>query len=187
MTATIERLYDALMVALWRVRSFVCLLLAVSTAIGGVAPARACACAEPAKTPSTPVRERAVTPQSAAKACCQPNAKKRSCCAPTSARNAAKASCCDGVPLGQTGKAPTASTPTDSTGCHCLRCDCDTPNVPPTPAPTPTVPDLGDHLAGVPVLPVLIPGAPAVVSRPARSTPASPPTDLVISLSRLTC
>ena len=176
---------------LWCVRSFVCLLLAVSTAIGAVAPARACACATPAKTPSLPVKERAAALQPAAKPCCQPDAKKRACCPPAPTAGTSKASCCgDKAPCGRPGKSSTAPTPADSPGRKCLRCDCDTPNVPPAPAapvPAASVPDLDEHAAVSPVPPAFVPGTPTAVLRAARSVPVAPPTDLTISLSRLTC
>ncbi len=183
----IERVYDAFMAILWRNRSVVCLLLAVSTAIGGIAPARACDCATPAKTPSIPVKERAAPPQHAIKSCCEPNAKKRACCPSASTGGTAKASCCDNkVPCERPGTP--SPTPTDSAGCHCVRCDCDPPGAPPAPAaPAPAISDLDEHAVASLVPPVLIPGPPLVSWRPAQLVPASPPADLVISLSRLTC
>lgn len=185
------RVYDAFMPILWRVRSFVCLLLTVSTVIGAVAPAHACACATPAKTPSAPLPERVAIPAPAAKSCCQPGAKKRSCCSPAST-SSAKVSCCDdqAPPAGKPGKSSPAPTPADAPGCHCLRCDCETQSVPPAPAvpvTAPVTPDLDgpDSFSPIPV--VLMAEPPTATSLAVRLISSIPPTDLVISLSRLTC
>src|SRR5436190_10531617 len=114
---------------LWRVRPIVCLLLAVSTAVGAVAPARACACTAPAGTASTLVGGQAAAPVPAVKSCCQPAAKKRSCCSASSTCDPAKASCCGNkAPVARTEKSP-APTPADPSGCHCLLCGCDAPAV----------------------------------------------------------
>src|SRR6266545_1662782 len=126
---------------LWCVRPFVSLLLAVSTVIGAVAPARVCACVAPVKPPSAPQQERTAAPTPAAKSCCQPNAKKRTCCSPISTGGTPKVPCCgDKAPADRPGKSPPVPIPADSPGCHCLRCDCDTPNVPPAPAAPVTAP-----------------------------------------------
>lgn len=191
LTGPIRRVYDSTMTVARRVRPFVCLLLAVSTAIGAAVPARACACVAPATTSSAPTGERAKHPIPAAKSCCQPTASKRSCCGPTSNGGTSKASCCGGkAPAERPEKSPAAPTSTDTTGCHCLRCDCDTASAPPaptTPAPASSVTDLDEHAAVSPVPPDFVPGTPAAASRAVRSLPVAPPTDLVISLSRLTC
>ena len=80
------------------------------------------------------------------------------------------------------------SDPTDPSGCHRVRCDCDTPGVPPAPASAaPSAPDLDDHATASPVPPLRLPVARMAAARVARSTPVCLPTDLVISLSRLTC
>ena len=176
---------------LWRARPFVCLLLAISTAICTAAPLRACVCGTSAQTKSVPAHvppERAASTTPTAISCCPPVAGNRSCCGPTSNGGAAKASCCDDKALtGRSEKAP-APTPDDAPGCQCLTCDCDTPVVPAAPvAPAPTAPDLDDHATASPVPPGFVPRTPTVGSRAARSTPPVPPTDLVISLSRLTC
>ncbi len=191
LTETSGRVYDALMPILWRTRPFVCLLLAISTATGTAAPLRACVCGTPARTKSVPAHaplERAASAAPTAKSCCPPVAGKRSCCEPSSNSGAAKASCCDDkAPTGRSEKAP-APTPADAPGCHCLTCDCDTPVVPLAPAaPAPTAPDLDDHPTASPVPSGLVPGTPTAASRAARSVPSVPPTDLVISLARLTC
>lgn len=179
------------MPTLWRVRSFVCLLLAVSTVIGAVAPAHACACAAPAKTPPAPQQEQVATPTPAAKSCCQPGAKKRSCCSPPSTSSPKVACCGDKAPpASKPGKPSPAPIPADSPGCHCLRCECETQGVPPTPAApitAPVTPDL-DGLAAVSPIPVvLITEPPTATSGAVRLISSNPPTNLVISLSRLTC
>ncbi len=174
------------MPTLWRVRPFVCLLLAVSTVIGVVAPVRACACVAPAKPPSALHQERTTAPKS----CCQPGAKKRSCCSPASTSSAKVPCCGDKAPAGKPGKSSPAPTPADSPGCHCLWCDCETPAVPPapaTPVTAPVSPDLDGLAAFSPVPVVLIAEPPTAASRTVRLISASPPTNLVISLSRLTC
>jgi hypothetical protein len=197
LTGVTPRVYDSSMFLSRKVRPVVCLLLAVATAIGAVAPARACACTTP--PPATPQAAGAKGRVAAAcgvaetaKSCCQPTAKKRSCCSPTSTcstASTAKASCCaDKAPADRGGKtpAPTAPASTDSPGCHCLRCECDAPGAPQVPAnPAPVVPDADEPASLVP--PVLT-SAPRAAAAPAvRSTPVGPPPDLVISLSRLTC
>src|SRR5262245_26600915 len=133
---------------LWRVRAIVCFLLAVSTAIGAVVPAHACACAAPSRTPATPENQRVAAPQSAAKSCCQSAAKKQACCAPTTiCGTGTKSSCCgDKARADRPGKLPTTSLPPDAPGCHCLRCECEVPPAPSAPAPTaPVATDFDDH------------------------------------------
>lgn len=190
LTATIGRVYDALMAIVWRVRSLVCVLLAVSTAIGGIAPVRACACGTIAKVPATPTKtnqQAAATP--AAKLCCQPGAKKRSCCSPPSAGGtAAKSSCCgDAAPADRTGTSAAASSQPDAPGCHCLKCECDAPDALAPAAPAPGAPDLDEYATVSPVPNVPSSGPPTPAPRAVRAAPVIPPTDLTISLSRLTC
>lgn len=188
MTGTNAPVYDAFMPTLWRVRPIVCLLLAVSTAVGAVAPARVCACTAPAGAASTLVGVQVALPTPAVKSCCQPAAGKRSCCSASSTCDPAKASCCGNkAPATRTEKAPPAPTPSDPSGCHCLRCDCDAPAVPPVPAPAPATADLTEHAAVSPVPAVLIAEPPTASSRVVRLVPSVPHADLVISLSRLTC
>ncbi len=180
------------MAILWRVRSLVCLLLAVSTAIGGIAPARACGCGSPAKTPSAaPIgaHQLAAVALPTAKSCCQPTAKKRSCCSPTAAcGTAAKASCCGNTtPTDRIETSSADAQPADAPGCHCLKCECDAPDAPAQAAPVPVAPDLDEYVTASPVPTGLISEPPTAASRAVRSVTAIPPTDLTISLSRLTC
>jgi hypothetical protein len=174
------------MLTLWRVRAIVCLWLAVSTAIGAVNPARACACATPARPPAVPAKQRDAAPRFVAKSCCPSGAQKRSCCSPAPAGT--KSSCCgDKAPADRSGKPPT-STPADTPGCHCLRCECEIPAAPPAPAPTaPVVPDFDGYAVASPVPTDLTLEPPTAASRPVGSVTPPPPTDLVISLSRFTC
>ncbi len=172
-----------------KLRAVVCLLLAVATVIGTVTPARACACTTSARTPVTPASEWAAKPTPAAKSCCQTDAKKRSCCSPGS--TCGTANTCDKLPTtGRTGQPAKPAQPADAPGCHCLRCDCEAPAVPPAPAApvtAPVAPDLDGPATGSPVPVVLLSDPPTAASRSVRSVQTVPPTDLVISLSRFTC
>jgi hypothetical protein len=68
-----------------------------------------------------------------------------------------------------------------------LRCDCEAPEVPPaSAAPAPSVSDMDEPVDST-LPPVRIPGPPTAPSRTIHANSGSPPTDLVISLSRLTC
>lgn len=167
------------MPTLWRVRSFVCLLLTVSTVIGAVAPAHACACAAPVKFSPAPPAERA-NPPTAAKSCCQVGATKQSCCRPTTVASA-KASCCGDKPS-------PATSPADLPGCHCLRCDCDAQGVPPAPAAPITAPVASDFDGSdaVSLFPVVLIAEPVTASRVVCLISVGP-TNHVISLSRLNC
>src|SRR5438876_2535530 len=100
------------------VRPFVCLLLAVSTAVGTVmAPVRACACpAAPRDSNTQPAAPRPAEP--APTAC-------HGCCP----AGTAKAACCHAQP---TPKSASEGLP----GCQCARCECDGPTAPPA-APAP--------------------------------------------------
>src|SRR6266487_2565260 len=124
-----------------RIRPFVCLLLAVSTAVGTAVPARTCGCATPAATPPAPAGVRAALSTPAMKSCCQANAKKRACCSSTSTCGSENVVCCDGKAR-KTGPGHPARA-ADPPGCLCTRCDCDTPGVPPAPtAPATAIPDV---------------------------------------------
>ena len=171
-----ERLYHAFMPTLWRVRPYFSLLLAVSTAVGAVVPARACACATAAKPHSMPMKELAATPLPAAKSCCLSNAAKRACCLRPTPGGTSKAACCE------------AKATADAPGCHCVRCDCDPADVPPSPVvPAPSAPDFDGHATASPVPVALISEPPTAATRRLCLAPVTPPTDLTISLSRLTC
>ncbi len=169
-----------------KLRPILCLLLAVATAMGTVLPARACACATPVRAPVIPASERAAKPAPAAKPCCQTDLQKRSCCSPGSTCGTVKTSCCDKQTT--TGRTGQPAQPADVPGCHCLRCECETPAVPPAAhASLPVAPDLDGPATVSPVPVVLISDPSTAAARSVRSAPAGPPTDLVISLSRFTC
>jgi hypothetical protein len=164
-----------------RVRPVICVLLVVSTMIGAAVPARACGCTASARpTHSQPAPQAAATP--APKSCCKAGGAKKSCC--NRSGSTAKASCCE---------QPHPATASDSAppvapGCDCLHCDCRSSEAPPaTPAPAPVTPDVGDLLSQTAAFaPVFVPALAAGLP-PACPPPIPPPTDLVISLSRLTC
>jgi hypothetical protein len=192
LTPVIERVYDALMPTLWRVRPFVCLLLAVSTVIGAVAPVRACACLPPPRTPApspeTP-NEPAVTSVSAPTPCCN-----LPCCAAN--RGARTAGCCCEAPAPSGEARPDtpkpdreggpAGSPKSSSPCDCDRGDGSSAPAAPA-APATPASDPGDYATVSPVPTVLLAEPPTAASRVVRLIPAGPPTNLVISLSRLTC
>src|SRR5205823_1356480 len=115
-------------------RPFLCLLLAVSTALGAAVPARACGCAspKPSDAKSAP-QARLAAP--APKSCCQAAGEKRSCC--SKGRDAAKSACgCSERARPNPGDRP-APADNDRPGCECVRCDCGTPAIPAAP-PAPT-------------------------------------------------
>ncbi len=176
----IERVYDAFMPILCRVRPFVCLLLAVSTAIGATVPTRACGCTPAARNPAPPESPTQPLTSSAPKPqpCCD-----RPCCAVN--RTAATPGCCCEMPAQADEPRPDQG---DSPEARPARCDCDAPGLPPPPAtPSPAGPDLSDAGPASVVPPAFVAGPPTAVLRAARSCPMTPPTDLTISLSRLTC
>lgn len=153
------------------VRTFVCVLLAVSTVIGTTPVlARGCGCPRTTK----PV---AHAPQAtpAPKACCQ--TAEPGCCS-------AKSCCADRskptVPQGDPG----------TTGCPCARCDCDHPNRMPPAAPSPTGPQLSDQTTAATVHPAPFEVLSSIAGNGvtfAAQHNSHPPTNLVITLSRLTC
>lgn len=168
-------------------RPVVSALLVVSTTIGVVTPITACVCtpvpkpnlARPTQTPTTPQ----VSAAPASKPCCN-----RPCCKAN--RHAESPGCCCEAPPAQ----PENQKPTSKQGggndqdCGAAGCDCGVPEIPPTPsAPIPAASDTTDFAdVGSPVPPVLLP-TPSTASRTVSGSIPHTPTDLVISLSRLTC
>ncbi|HJZ56917.1 MAG TPA: hypothetical protein VKE74_18250 [Gemmataceae bacterium] len=162
------------------VRPFVCLLLAVSTALGTVtAPVRACECGArsrgfdgPREVPAVagvPV----VAEPAACHRCCPPGTVKAACCCRETTNTPPSRAADSGLP-----------------GCQCARCECEGPPAPPAvPAPT------GDQLSAqaTPIADAaLVP--PAFLPLPAADRTGRvellhhhPPGTLVISTSRLNC
>lgn len=176
---------------LWRMRPFVCVLLTISIVVGTVAPAHACVCAAPASPLPKSQQQQAATPTRTVTSCCQPGAKKRSCCSMASP-STAKKSCCgdDARPADESERTSHPTALGESPACHCLRCDCESPTSPPTPAAPITAPgntDLDEPATVSPIPVVMIAEPPTATARTARLLSASPPISLVISLSRLTC
>ncbi len=169
------------------VRPVLCLLLVVSTMIGVAAPVRGCACSSTVRAESTTrVASPAVPQVSAApalKPCCT-----RSCCA--AIRHAESPDCCCEAPPTQsvTQKSASKQSGSDNQDCGAAGCDCGVPEIPPTPpAPTNAASDATDFAhVGSPVPPSFLP-TPSTASRTDFGSPHRTPTDLVISLSRLTC
>lgn len=145
------------------VRFVLCLLLAVATALGGAAPVRACGCPVAARVKAEPPRHKAP-----ARSCCKTEAKPGTCCATTA--------CC-------TAHAPSAPVDGPVLGCTCDRPAA--PSAPPAPG-IPSAPDADEGATASPVPPLAL-ELPADRLTAARPAGALPPTDLVISLSRLTC
>src|SRR5581483_9238187 len=110
----------------------------------------------------------------------------KSCCATPDAGCCAAKSCC-----GDRAK-PKTTPPADPglAGCSCARCECDQPGRTPPAAPSPTGPQFADQAAPAAAHPappqaLTADAGPRVAS--AASHGSHPPTDLVITLSRLTC
>jgi hypothetical protein len=147
-------------------RSVLCVLLAVSTAVGS-APAfvKACTCsaAPPAKVVAAP--EPIPTTGCCGKTCCGLN-----CCEPTSAQSQ----------LNQ----PAGS-------CGCLACDCRSPAVPrpadSMPPPPPVDSSTLQFASAPPAPPVFLAISSEAFPRFGEACAEPPPVDLVTVLSRLTC
>jgi hypothetical protein len=158
LTAAIDPAYDATMPTL---RPILCVLLAVTTAVGTTPALRACGCGDR----SRPARQTAPPPPPT---CCT-----KGCCA-TEAKTAKH--CCDRKPR-----------PAAPSSCQMAGCDCEQPDTQTPPAPTTAAP--ADSVAGSPppAPPVLLPPPAAVPAVTLDRSSSRPPDDLVISLSRLTC
>jgi len=174
-----------------RVHRFLCILLVAATSAGTVSPVRACGCATPHQHSRAIPRGVASTQKAnpapvMAKSCCHGGSDTSSSCCNSISGNTAACSCGDhtrAVP-------PTSSTPLESqeSTCECAWCDCGTEHTPPVaPAPKPSSTTAGEPITlGSPEPFVLLP----LFTNPSRlsdSTSVSPPSDLVITLSRLTC
>ncbi len=171
---------------------FFCVLLAVSTAIGTLpAVGRACGCSLPSATRSTNARlatQQTCSTVAPTQSCC-PASEPGSCC---SSSGSPKKACCAkdrGKPREANGPRPwpcgTHSSKPEPTGCPCAVCECDRPVEPSAPVPASTA-SKSLILAASPPPPVLLTTTP-VPRTLAGSQCVPPPTDLVISLSRLTC
>ena len=190
LTFVIRWVYDSTMPIARRVHPFVCLALAVSTAIGATVPARACGCSTPHKTETAVPKP---TPQlqspSISTACCPSTTGKRSCCSQT--RDTAKPACCCETDPQPKQTRPDQPKPDASyqLSCECARCDCSLPEVPPASSvPTQSAPHTGEQLTIDSVIPpAFVPPPSATGSHATHVHHTRPPADLVISLSRLTC
>ncbi len=176
------------MTNLWRARTFICLLLVVSTIIGTSVPVRACVCFDTAaNTFSSRTIEAANDHATVAKSFCPSNLKNRSCCGPTSNCSSTDTSCCGSKLHALHAKNSLSTAVTiDLPSCHCLQCDCTdfTQQVPAFAAPANELGNFAVVSVASPVFALLRPNSASKVVRPIS---ANPPIDLVISLSRLLC
>jgi hypothetical protein len=192
LTRTLTRVYDANMPISGRIRPTLCLLLAVSTAIGTVGPVRACNCTttyqgRPFKPAAVKTARQASPRVAAAKSCCQGAVEKRSCCsASPDPRQRPPCKCNDRahtLPPGQPNPVGT-----DHSACECILCDCGLVHTQPaTQVPIQSSAELGEHLTLESAATLVLVPLPCEWPSDISCGPSIPPADLIITLSRLTC
>lgn len=168
-------------------RPVVCALLVVSTTIGMVTPITACVCSPIPKPNLATFTQTPKTPQVSAAPASQPCCN-RPCCKAN--RHAESPGCCCEAPPAQpdTQKSTSKQVDGNNQDCGAAGCDCGVPEIPPTPpAPIPAASDAADFAqVRSPVPPLFLP-TPSAASRTVPASVPRTPTDLIISLSRLTC
>lgn len=169
------------------VQPFLSFILVVATTIGFVLPTQACHCATPTRINSSSSTDSPTAPQVSAapapKPCCN-----RPCCKVN--RHAESPGCCCEVQPAppETQESTSKQVGVSGRACEAAGCDCGLPEIPPTPpTPSTTISDATDFAHVESFFPPEFLPTPAATSQTVIGPVPRPPSNLIISLARLTC